>query len=69
MGAGLRAQQRRHARTCFPPHCPAARVAQNGAFFVDMFLRTLNAIHEDIVSAEGSGYSPEVRPAERRHHH
>eukprot|EP00966_Prymnesium_polylepis_P080781 1871772-Prymnesium_polylepis.2 len=26
-----------------------------------MFLRVLNTIHEDVVSAEGSGYNPEVR--------
>jgi len=32
----------------------------SGPFFIDMFLRVLNTIHEDVVSAEGSGYNPEM---------
>lgn len=43
------------------PH-PASVLSlmQNGPVAVDMFLRTLNAVHEDVVSTEGSGYNPEV---------
>ena len=39
---------------------PCLAVVQNGPVAVDLFLRTLNAIHEDVVSTEGSGYISEV---------
>lgn len=40
---------------------------QRGAFFIDIFLRTLHAIHDDIVCREGGGYNSEVRPVHCAH--
>ncbi|KAL1526877.1 hypothetical protein AB1Y20_015568 [Prymnesium parvum] len=49
----------------YPQHWPQVfpqllGMLWNGAFCIDMFLRVMHAIQEDIVSSEGSGYNPEV---------